>query len=369
MALMPDQPSTRSVVLAAIAAANQDQHRTHLGASLIGRPCARQLWYIFRWCDTEMAKPNKEGTRTAEEEQGRKKRLFGSGHIQEERVVADLRRAGIEITDRNPDGTQWRIAQFGEECGGHFDGSLDGAGLGFPEAPKTWHVLEIKGVNQKNFDKIEKEGVRKAKPEHYAQMIVYMAKTGMKRAMYLVVNKNTDDVYTERVDSDPTEAKRLVEKAARIIAATEPPSRISERPDWFECKFCAFHAICHGDQVPEVSCRSCAHSTPDTGGAGGQWLCASPSMASAPVLSEALQRTGCSEHRYIPIFLERTAKPTDYHEGAVVYTLADGRMFANGDGKDGTFSSAEIRACGGKATLPDMVGLKYEYKTAKVVGA
>jgi hypothetical protein len=25
-------------------------HRSHLGASLIGRECKRYLWYVFRWC-------------------------------------------------------------------------------------------------------------------------------------------------------------------------------------------------------------------------------------------------------------------------------------------------------------------------------
>lgn len=369
MAALPEvnQPTTHGAVLKAIAAAAKDEHRPHLGASLIGRSCARQLWYIFHWADKEKAKPNKELTRTAEEEAGRKQRLFQSGHIQEARVVEDLRRAGIQITDRGEDGAQWRIATFGPECGGHFDGSLDGAGLGFPEAPKTWHVLEVKGLNQKNYDKVVKEGVKKAKPEHYAQMIVYMHKTGMDRAMYLVVNKNTDDIYTERVKADPAEALRLIARAESIIKAVEPPAKISDRADWFECKFCTFTELCHGDQVPEVSCRSCAHSTPDLTGTDGRWLCANEKLSSAPVISLALQRTGCEEHRFIPIFLERTAKPTDYHEGAVVYTMQDGRMFANGDGTNGTFSSAEIRACKSKAVLPDMVALKYEYATAKVV--
>ena len=26
-----------------------DDHRTHLGASIIGKECSREAWYIFRW--------------------------------------------------------------------------------------------------------------------------------------------------------------------------------------------------------------------------------------------------------------------------------------------------------------------------------
>jgi len=116
-----------------------------------------------------------------------------------------------------------------------------------------------------------------------------------------------------------------------------------------------------------VTCRSCAHSTPDLTGTDGRWLCANEKLAAMPVISDALQRTGCAEHRFIPIFLERTAKPTDYVDGVVVYTMKDGQVFANGDGTNGTFSSAEIRLVKNKAALPAMVDLKYEFKTAKVV--
>ena len=50
-------------------------------------------------------------------------------------------------------------------------------GLGIPEAPKTWHVLEFKTHNSKSFAKLEKEGVQKSNPMHYAQMQVYMGCT------------------------------------------------------------------------------------------------------------------------------------------------------------------------------------------------
>ena len=352
MALLPDtaQPHTATAILKGYERAAKEEHRMHLGASLIGKSCARAIWYTFRWADREAFS-------------GQMLRLFQSGHLQEPRLIEDLQRIGVRVDAFQPDGRQWTF----KALGGHFGCSLDGVGLGLPEAPKTWHSFEFKTSNQKGFDKVSKEGVEKAKPQHWAQMQVGMGLSALERALYLMVNKNTDELYSERVPYDTVAYARLMHKAESIIKATEPPARLSERPDWFECKFCTFHALCHVDQTPEVNCRTCAHSTPDLSGTDGRWTCSHEDLQSMPVISEAVQRTGCSSHRYIPIFLERTAKPTDYHDGAVVYTMRDGQVFANGDGTNGTFSSAEIRSAKTKAVLPEFVQLKYEFKTAKVV--
>jgi len=49
-------------------------HRSHLGASLIGRECKRYLWYVFRWC-------------LHEKTTGRQQRLFNHGHREEARFI------------------------------------------------------------------------------------------------------------------------------------------------------------------------------------------------------------------------------------------------------------------------------------------
>lgn len=48
-------------------------------------------------------------------------------------------------------------------------------------------------------------------------MQIYMALTGMTRAMYLAVNKDNDELYSERINADPEAARRLLNKAAQII--------------------------------------------------------------------------------------------------------------------------------------------------------
>ena len=99
-----------------------------------------------------------------------------------------------------------------------------------PEAPRTWHVIELKTHNARSFAELRTHGVQKAKPEHWAQMQVYMHLTGLTRALYLAVCKDTDALYAERVRIDHAEAERLIERAGRIIFATRPPARISEDP-------------------------------------------------------------------------------------------------------------------------------------------
>lgn len=348
MAQMPEPlNTTRSAIFAGYEREAEDGRRPHLGASLIGKSCERSLWYTFRWA-------------LAKQFDGRMLRLFESGHLAEPRVIANLTRAGLEVHALDAAGGQWRISDHG----GHFGGSMDGACMGVIEAPKTWHVLEIKTSNQKGFDAMLKLGVAKSKPVHYAQMQVYMGQTGMERALYVMVCKNNDDIHVERVEFDAVEFSRLMAKALRVIDATEPPLRISEDPSWYECKMCDHAPVCHGTEAPDVNCRTCAHSTPELRGDAGRWQCAQHDGADIPM---ATQRTGCKTHRYIPITLAKFATPADFRDGDVVYNSLSGGQFANGDGTDGTFSSHEIKACAGKATLPDMVDIKRQFATARVV--
>jgi hypothetical protein len=358
MALLPDidKLTTPKLIFAAYEKNAEEPHRMHLGASLIGRECRRALWYTFRWAH------HKNHT-------GQLLRLFGSGHLQEARVIADLRAAGVELTDQDAGGKQWRIGSFTEMHGGHFDGSMDAVGLGFPEAPKTWHVVDVKGMNEKNFAKIVKDGLEKAKPEYFGQAQVYMRATKLERAIYIIVNKNTDEIHVERIRLDIKKADALVTKAGEIIRAPEPPPRVSEKPDWFQCRMCDHAPICHDERAPEANCRTCAHSTPVTDRPGKVWLCGAVHMQSMPELSERLQRTGCSEHRYIPVLLEKTCKPIDFADGVVIYQCADGSVFGNGDGTRGTFASQEIRNSPSPAMLPALAEVKADFPKARLLAA
>lgn len=324
-----------------------EQARPYLGASVLGDPCARRLWLGFRWADREQF-------------EGRMLRLFQTGHREEARVLDDLRAIGVQVWDRQPDGRQFAV----EFCGGHGRGHLDAIVLGLPEAPKTPHVCDVKTVNTKKLAELKKIGFRKTYPKYHAQGTIYAGLMDLDRAAFIFVCKDTDEIYLERFEFERAEFDRLMARAASIIFAAEPPVKLSEDPAWYECKFCQFHAHCHGTAAPAATCRSCAHATPVQ---TGVWTCECPGYERS--LPEPLQRTGCDRHRVIPILLSNWATPTDMDGDAVVYrNNLTGNEFSNGPRPDG-YSSAELSACADKGAIgaPELKSFRDEFD-GEVVG-
>jgi hypothetical protein len=304
MAELPEAPApTLTAIYANYEARQGDGFRDHLGASIIGKSCARALWYDFRWV-------------TPARHSGRLLRLFETGQLEEDRLVRNLRATGVTVLEVDPEtGRQFRV----EAHGGHFGGSLDGVAIGILEAPKAWHVLEFKTHGVKSFSELTAKGVVQAKPQHAAQMQIYMNLTGITRALYVAVCKDTDALHIERIEADSAMAERLLDKAGRVIFAQHPPTRISEDPAWFECRFCDHHAVCHEGGGAPVTCRSCLHSTPIEGG----WHCARHHR----MLTALEQRAACNRHLFIPDLVP--GEVIDACDDVVTYRMADGSTWVN----------------------------------------
>lgn len=259
--------------------AQEDGMRSHLGASVIGRPCDREIWYSFRWATRKFFA-------------GRILRLFNRGHREEERFVTWLRDAGIMIDPVDPvTKEQWRVSA----CDGHFGGSLDGIMWNVPGLEVfnlnliTKILGEFKTHNEKSFNKLVIEGVKKSKPEHYAQMQSYMKLKQLPLALYLAICKNNDEIHAEFVPFDAAMGDMLLGRAAHLIHSAFPPRRISEDPSWFVCKFCDHHAVCHKRAPLQVNCRTCIFSKPVN---DGQWHC-SKWNGMIPLEN---QKKGCEHH-------------------------------------------------------------------------
>ena len=179
--------------------------RAHLGASTLGHVCDRWLWLSFRWA-VQPTFP------------GRILRLFRRGHEEEANIISDLRAIGVDVRKVS---SQHRV-DFGSHVSGSLDAIID---KGVPEAPKTKHIAEFKTHSKKSFDALSKDGVEKSKPEHFVQMQVYMAGTGIDRALYLAVCKDDDRIYTERVKLD----KEAAGKACLIRPGIAPSGTTSFR--------------------------------------------------------------------------------------------------------------------------------------------
>lgn len=283
--------------------------RGHLGASLIGEECSRKLWYVFRWCGRANFS-------------GRMLRLFETGQREEARVVANLRAIGVTVHEVDPSTRkQFRYSAHG----GHFGGSLDGAVQAIPEAPKRWHLLEIKTHNAKSFKALKNKGVMATKPTHFHQMQTYMGMAGLERALYFAVQKDTDELYVERIKFERPVHDANIKKALRVIQSPEPLTKISDNPDAFACKWCDHHAVCHDDKIPPTNCRTCLHSTPNTNGEGARWHCDRHNKN----LTLVEQHKGCDEHLYIPALIPY-AEPADAGDDWVSYQMKDrDQIFVN----------------------------------------
>jgi CRISPR/Cas system-associated exonuclease Cas4 (RecB family) len=326
-----------------------------LGASLIGKECAREAWYKFRWCDGP-------GSGFS----GRMLRLFETGELQEPRVVKILSDIKCKVHVKDP----YTERQFHfTTCGGHISGSIDGVVLGLAEAPKTWHLLEVKTHSEKSFNHLKKNGVERSKPEHAVQMMIYMGLAELTRAMYFAVNKNTDELYTERLKFDKKKFKVLIDKGLRIINATEPMAKIRNDDKKPPCVWCGYRNLCHGDIVPPVSCRTCVHATPhmDPENSRAMWKC----ELHDELKVKSDQKRACDDHIYIPPLIPY-AHPVDSGDGPwVAYKMnTDDRYFLN-CGKQG-FPAVDVPHYTSSELFnikPDVIGDKYVEKIREMFDA
>ena len=276
MAILQGTPSRTVQKIYNYHASKEEQSRPYLGGSQIGESCDRKLWYSFRWSfDINFS--------------GQMKRLFETGHLAEPRLIKELRSIGITVYDFDAQGKQYGFSLIED----HFRGHIDAVIVGIQEAPKTPHLAEFKTHNQKSFTVLLKKGVQESKPIHYAQMQIYMGALELKRAFYLAVNKNTDELYQERIEFDKKMYEAILLKAKRIIYAATPPEKINENPAWYECKLCDFSKICHSGFTVNKNCRTCIYSKP---GESGQWFCSDSSKG----MDIDAQRKGCDHYTVIP---------------------------------------------------------------------
>lgn len=257
--------------------------RTHLGASQIGDPCMRKLWYGFRWT-AQAVFPAATLAR------------FQDGHRSEDIMAERLRWVNeVELHTMTEGGHQYRFT----DCGGHFAGSVDGLIRGLIQAPKTPHIWEHKCVNEKKFAKLDKLKAEKGEKQallhwdavYYAQAQVYMHYFSLTRHYLTVATPGTRDVTSCRTDYDASAAMGYIAKAEQIIASDAPPTRLTEKKDDFRCKWCSYIEQCHYDGLVAENCRTCRFSKPVDGG----WHCGKHSE----MLTPEAQYLGCADFQPI----------------------------------------------------------------------
>lgn len=332
--------------------AKEKRMSRRLGASIIGKECARQVWYDFRWATESVF-------------DGRVLRLFQTGDIEEARIAQNLIDIGCEVSLCDPVTKQQY--EF-TAVSGHVVCKIDAAVLGLPEAPKTWHAGEFKTHNAKSFAGVKVKGIKTAKPEHYYQLGMGMKLSGMERGIYFAVNKDADEIYTERIrwEEIKTDIDGIVARAESIVGAVVPPEKIAKDAEDFRCRFCSHKERCHGSQVADVNCRTCVHAEAviEEGGTG-RWMCKKHNRA----LSVQEQVRACDDHLYIPDLVPFATVDDGGYDVAgdwVSYKNADGTTWRNSKQR-GDYKSLELTQLAHHLVGAGMIEAAKDHLGAEVV--
>lgn len=233
---------------------DSEKPRNYLGMSQIGAPCDRALWYQFRQFSPRRV-------------EGRIKMIWELGDLIEAKIIQYLLAAGYEVTGIHrqvvkilralgvevEDQDQLRFSAHNDWFGGHCDGQVHGV-------TRRVHILECKSAKASKFKSIKQGGIRRTYPVYYCQGQLYMGYAGLERILWVVYNKDTSEIYTERGYFNLQDFEALNNRAFHIITANQPPPRIKDDPGSFECAWCDYKTLCW---TPEnhtqrwLTCGSC----------------------------------------------------------------------------------------------------------------
>lgn len=228
-----------------------------LSPSMLNNPCARHVFYQFRWASN----PPKHSAKML--------RIFNRGHRDEAQMIEWLKQAGIHVTHER-DGKQLGYEDFN----GHVKGFVDG----IVEIDGKKSILECKTVNEGTYKVISNTGLQGGKKDHYLQIQLYMYFMKIHSALYMAINKNTDDIYLEHVIYDESSIVNHIRLIAELIYTQTIPEQAHTTPKGYLChRFggCPHMAVCFSGVESLQTCRSCMHSEPYTLGGveKNSWHC------------------------------------------------------------------------------------------------
>lgn len=239
--LAPKDPTLEAVKLAMQAKQSLEPRRGYLGASLIGEQCARKIWYAINQ-DTlsHKLKPYSFETLAA----------FDDGHRTEQLVIDRLRMVeGIELFDKDEGGKQFGFSHLGGKLRGHVDGIIKG----LKQAPSAVHVLEVKCSADKKFNEFcsiraahgEKKTLKKWNEQYFVQAQLYMHFMQIDRHYLVCALAGGRDMQSCRTEYEPEVALKYIDRAEKILDSRTEPPRISDKPDFWQCRFCNYAEHCH----------------------------------------------------------------------------------------------------------------------------
>lgn len=164
-------------------------------------------------------------------------RIFELGNQVETVVINLLKQAGVNVFERDDRGNQFGVSFLD----GLLCGSVDAVVTGIPESEKA-HVLEIKSYNNARFNTLCKESVSKSDPKYYTQVQLYLKGLNLEKALFIAYNKDTSDLYEERIDYDPFEAEIAINKVDKVLKSKDGSNL--DKSKGYKCRFCLHKEKC-----------------------------------------------------------------------------------------------------------------------------
>lgn len=277
----------------------------NLGVKDLGKECDRELWLIYRWA----VKPYFKSSQIKKIQAG----------YRGEKLQADRLRLveGIELWTKGEDDKQIKVTAVN----GHISGRIDGVIVGLKEAPTTPHVWEHKVANTRKYESLkkllikDKEALQLWDFIYYIQAIIEMYLMGLDRHYLTCSDYGETETISIRTNSANKVAKEYINRAADIIESTVIPDKISLNSESDNCKYCNMKQLCHGEQIMQPTCRSCAHGSPNM---DGGWNC---SYHNTVLTNNKEQYYGCQDHVYNPDYISNIATYIGYNEETNIITF------------------------------------------------
>ena len=339
-----------------------ESERTYLGASQIGEPCHRKLFYSFRKvCKRQISA---KGIRSIED-----------GFMQEKVMAERLRMVpSIELYTHTEDGQQ-----IGFEMMGFLRGHIDGMILNpLDGSPTKFEIWEHKSVNLEKFAKLtklihenEKTALESWDIIYYNQAILYMKAFDKDRHFLTVTSPGGRDYQCCRTEYSEKKANLIIEKAKSIIFEDDIlPSRISEKREFFSCNWCEYQGVCFDGNIPKINCGTCRYRNPNI--QTKQFEC----LLAEKIIPDNILHVGCKQHVFshalMPgvTFIDEDMSGCYYQIGEITFANVGMSGFPDCNKKiDCIFTSEQLKALGNVNEIPSHSTIQGEIESeaAKLV--
>lgn len=211
-----------------------------IGASAVGGPCDAALAFAARGFPDKAPEPAL-------------KRIFRDGHRLEDIIIGDLRKAGINVLDKDiMTGRQFRWDRYGGMAVFKADGIIEnGPGV-------DAMLVEIKSMNSALWTKFMGWGVRMSHPHYYDQVQMGMGLSGFRKCVIIGYNKDKSLYWDEIVEYDAVRWGFLLARIEHTLSGVAAKVAVREE-DW-RCRGCFKFDACWKNAPVEKTMRTCEFS-------------------------------------------------------------------------------------------------------------